>query len=530
MDQLSAFDKRIITTVNNQPVEIAEIPVISYEEFLDLNTRLLRDATHRHCVNLFGSRELAGGVINLDSEVKSEISNGDLLLYCCIADDELHKILISSTLVKLHESYASLTAVNHNFEGFERELNENFGIQYNDHPWLKPVRYSHDRHNPKVRMSDHPFLRAGGEELHEVGVGPVHAGVIEPGHFRFLCNGEQIMHLEIQLGYQHRGVEKLFLKKKKLIERSVLAEQITGDTVAGHTSVFANLWESLCGVEVNYERDFAKTVAAEIERMAIHTGDLAAICADIAYQLGNAVYGRLRTPLVNFFQEWGGNRLGKGLIRPARINYPFTEALKEKLLEILKDYEKDFDEMTEKFTSLPSTLSRMEKTGVVSYNRVLEIGTVGMSARMSGLTRDIRASHPYNLYGKLIDHKPVVKHHGDVYSRVQIRKEEIKQSIGYLRELMNHLPEERNDSFSFESWDKMTPMPGTFIVSLAEGWRGEICHCAVTGNQGELILYKIKDPSFHNWMALAQAVRDNGISDFPVCNKSFNLSYCGHDL
>jgi Ni,Fe-hydrogenase III large subunit len=155
---------------------------------------------------------------------------------------------------------------------------------------------------------------------------------------------------------------------------------------------------------------------------------------------------------------------------------------------------------------------------------VLEIGTVGMAARMSGLKRDIRASHPNNLYNQF-DHKPVVKRHGDVYSRVQIRKEEIRQSIGYIKELIKEVPDfQKPEDFNF------IPQKDKFIISLVEGWRGEICHCAITDEAGNLELYKVKDPSFHNWMALAQSVRNNDISDFPICNKSFSLSYCGHDL
>jgi Ni,Fe-hydrogenase III large subunit len=261
-----------------------------------------------------------------------------------------------------------------------------------------------------------------------------------------------------------------------------------------------------------------------LERIAIHTGDLAGVCADIGYQLGNSVFGRLRTPIVNFLQEWSGNRLSKGLIRAGKINFPFTNDHTLRLTDTFNAYEPDFFEMTQKLFNLPSALSRMEKTGVVTYDEVLEIGTVGMAARMSGLSRDIRLSHPHNLYNS-INHKPVIKHHGDVYSRVQIRKEEVRQSISCIRGLLQHVPE-----FKKPENIALIPQPERFIISLVEGWRGEICHCAITDNGGNLIMYKIKDPSHHNWMALAQAVRNNDISDFPICNKSFNLSYCGHDL
>lgn len=360
--------------------------------------------------------------------------------------------------------------------------------------------------------------------MHEVGVGPIHAGIIEPGHFRFICNGEQILHLEIQLGYQHRGIEQLIIENKKLLQRAIIAENITGDTVVGHTIAFSHVWESLCGFEATRDIEFARTLALELERIAVHTGDLSAVCADIAYQLGSSVFGRLRTPIINYFQEWGGNRLAKGLIRPGRNQFPFSVLLGDRLVNIFAKFEPDFNEMNKELFSLPSALSRFERTGVVSFDDVLKIGTVGMSARMSGLNRDIRTSHPYSLYTEL-DHEPIVKHHGDVYSRVQIRKQEVIQSIKHIKQLLNNIPTNISSDINLTK-----AKPDSFSIALVEGWRGEICHCAITNSDGDLLHYKVKDPSFHNWLALAMAVRNNEISDFPICNKSFNLSYCGHDL
>jgi len=496
-----------LTIRNNQVVPLSDIPLISYDFFKETNLRLMEESEARHCVNYFGYRE-----------------SGQIRLICCIADDTDHSIFITSAITPADAVLDSFTRPNANFERFEREIHENFGVEYRDHPWLKPLRYSYDRFDSSQKMENYPFVKVESDELHEVGVGPIHAGIIEPGHFRFICNGEQIMHLEIQLGYQHRGIERLFLQKSRVEERTILAENIAGDTVVGHTTAFANLWESLIGAETTNSLNFSRTIALELERIAIHTGDLAAICGDIAYQLGNSVYGRLRTPIVNFFQEWGGNRLAKGLVRVGRMNYPFTSELGDRLLDIFNAYEPDFNEITKKLWRLPSALSRMERTGELTTGEAREIGVVGMAARASGLERDVRKSHPGNLYHE-ISHQPVVKHHGDVYSRAQIRKEEIKQSISYIKELLQDIPD--NNDVNTEG---MIIQPNVFVISLVEGWRGEICHCAVTGKKGDLLLYKIKDPSFHNWMALAQAVRNNEISDFPVCNKSFNLSYCGHDL
>lgn len=496
-----------ITVNNQQSVPADTIPELGYPEFLELNISLVENHPERHCVLYFG--------YNYRKSIR---------LVCCIADDLLHNIMISSSVVKSDATLNSFSAKILSFEKFEREIHENFGIDFIDHPWLKPVRYPEEGSEYKLKMAEYPFFGIASEELHEVGVGPVHAGIIEPGHFRFVCNGEQILHLEIQLGYQHRGLEKLMLNKKKLIERTTLAEFIAGDSVVGHTSAFAYLMESLGGIKQNDEILFSRTLAQEIERIAIHTGDLSAMCTDVAYQLGSSVFGRLRTPIINFFQEWCGNRLSKGLIRAGYNPYPFTKELADRLIAILDAFEPDFIEMNKEISTLPSMLSRFERTGMLKYEQLLEIGTVGMSARMNALERDIRASHPYGIYGTL-NHAPVIKHHGDVFSRFQIRKEEVLQSIAYIREIVKQIP----DSNTFKK-AVITLKPESFVLSLTEGWRGEICHAAVTDSNGDFVIYKVKDPSFHNWLALGLAVRNNEISDFPICNKSFDLSYCGHDL
>lgn len=493
---------------NNTSIPLNTVPVLRYEDFLALNVGLMK-SEDRHCVQYFGFPHRSG-----------------LKLICCIADDSDASILVSSAEINpdVTRDYPSFTAHHLGFHLFERVLHENFGIVFINHPWLKPVRYPVDRKNKTSRIKDYPFYQIRSEELHEVGVGPIHAGIIEPGHFRFICNGEQILHLEIQLGYQHRGLEQMFLSKKRLLQRALLAETVAGDSVAAHTTAFANLWETLCGYEATADMSFSRTLAIELERMAMHTGALSAISTDIGYQLGSAVFGRLRTPLINFFQEWCGNRLAKSLIRPGENPFHFSSELATRLGEVFNDYERDFDEMWKEFHTLPSALARLEKTGVVSRDLSSSVGAVGMAARASGLSRDIRSTHPHDLYG---DFSPlsIIKHHGDVGSRTKIRHDEITQSLYYLKKIIR-----KPAAATAKIKPLSSPKAGAFGISMTEGWRGEICHCAVTDETGELIQYKIKDPSMHNWLLLALAVRNNEISDFPVCNKSFDLSYCGHDL
>jgi Ni,Fe-hydrogenase III large subunit len=491
---------------NDQSVPLSSIPEMGYQQMMETNLLLMNEPSN-HVVNYYG--------FPYHSRVK---------LICCIANDCDHTICVSSAVVYTNVTLHSFAAHHLAFEKFEREIGENFGIGYTDHPWMKPVRYAHDRVDRSKTIASYPFFRIDSEELHEVGVGPIHAGVIEPGHFRFICNGEQILHLEIQLGYQHRGIEKLFLERKKLLQRTTLAESIAGDTVVGHTTAFSNLWESLCNYEIDADIEFARVLGLELERIAIHTGDLSAMCTDVAYQLGSSVFGRLRTPIINYFQIWCGNRLAKSLIRPGRTNFPYTRELGDKLTSVFDAYEPDFLEMCDELFSLPSALARFEKTGTVTAQQATMIGAVGMTARTSGMVRDVRASHPFGLYDMLM-HQPVTKRHGDVYSRAQIRREEVKQSMRYIRHLLQNIPDEVKDRKPLSK-----PAANRFAISLVEGWRGEICHCAITGDEGELVHYKVKDPSIHNWLALALAVRNNEISDFPISNKSFDFSYCGHDL
>jgi len=495
-----------ITIKNYERIVFTSIPTLPYEQFVPVILEELMVNNACHCINYFGYPH-----------------NGKIQLICCIANDNEHTIHVTSTIATPGATFPSLTAHRISFHFFEREIYEQFGIQFTDHPWLKPVRYAYNRADEQQTIANYPFYSIDSEELHEVGVGPIHAGIIEPGHFRFICNGEQILHLEIQLGYQHRGMEQLFLDKTKLLQRATLAENIAGDTVIGHASTFARTWESLCDTIATPSIQFERALALEHERIAIHTGDLSAMCTDLAYQLGSSVFGRLRTPIINYFQEWAGNRFAKGLIRPGKTNFPFSPYLRQRWHEVIDAFEPDFIEMYDTLSDLPSALSRMEKTGIINKDTASTIGMVGMAARASGLKRDIRSSHPEGWTNTT--HQPIIKKHGDVFSRVQIRKEEVLQSIGYIKQMLEYLPTQNEPTIEMQN-----PKPNSFVIGLTEGWRGEICHCAITDETGNLQLYKIKDPSVHNWLALALSVRNNEISDFPICNKSFDLSYCGNDL
>jgi Ni,Fe-hydrogenase III large subunit len=505
------MEKNYIEIQNNgASVLRKDIPVLSYPDFYDLVKELLADQDC-HCVAYFA--------FPIDIQLK---------FICCVANDRTSNIAIFSHIEK-REGLAleSLTSEIFAMHVFEREIHENFGVQFLNHPWLKPIRYPFDRFDRLKVMDNYPFYQIDSDELHEVGVGPIHAGVIEPGHFRFICNGEKVLHLEIHLGYQHRGIEKLMIEKDNPLQRMILAESIAGDSVVAHGLAHAGLIESLAGINVNENLQIERNIALELERIAIHIGDTAALCMDVAYQFGQVVNEALRTTIINTTQLWCGNRFGKGLIRPGGTNYPSSFEFINEMLKTLDDSGKRYMDITDRIYSLPSVLSRFDGIGIFTKEQAKLIGAVGMAARITGIARDIRKSHPFQ-YFKNFAIEPVTQTSGDVLARGMLRNLEARQSIGFIKQWTEILGKEKGNQSKPDYTYKL--QPDSFAISLTEGWRGEICHSAVTDKDGKIVHYKIKDPSLHNWMALALAVRNQEISDFPVCNKSFNLSYCGNDL
>ena len=503
-------NNKYCTIVNNEAINIKAIPVITYSEFSYLIIHLLQD-NYNHCVNYFAFAD-----------------KKDLQFIACIANDKdgtihlLSHILYNSEKQELHSITPSVPALHL----FEREIHENYGVHFIDHPWLKPVRQPHNRADKNTSINDYPFYSIKSEELHEVGVGPIHAGIIEPGHFRFICNGENVLHLEIQGGWQHRGIEQLMIEKDTLLKRNILAESIAGDTAVGHSITFAHAIESLANIDISEHLSVERALALELERIAIHVGDISALCTDIAYSLGSNIFGILRTGIINFTQAWCGNRLGKGMVRIGGINAPFTEELKTKLIKTLDDFEFQFNELAHRTFKLPSVENRFDNIGTISEQQARTIGAVGMVARMANIQRDIRISHPSEGFKKY-PIQSIVLPKGDVFSRFLLRRKEIKESIKWIRTVLER---ESFNSLTEKPITKVNLKTNSFVVSLTEGWRGEICHCAITDEKGNLLHYKIKDPSIHHWKALELSLRNLEISDFPINNKSYNLSYCGSDL
>lgn len=501
-----------ITDNTSCAVALADIPEVEYAAlYNDLKERLQEE--RYHIAHYFATPD-----------------GNRLKFFLVLLDDEQHKVMLSSFAMDYYEDVAlpSLTALHPAVHPFEREISELYNVEFDSNPWSKPLRFSFDRRNRNSTIDTYPFYTIEGDSLHEVNVGPIHAGIIEPGAFRFICNGENVLHLEIALGYQHRGVEKEFSSTDNRLRQTLLSESIAGDSAVAHATTFANVVEKLSGKSVSQNLIKERAVALELERMAMHIADTGALSMDIGYQLGQVACEALRTLTINTTQAWCGNRFGKGMIRPLGTNKPLTEAKRKMILDNVAEISRRYEEVRNDIKSSPTILARFEECGVVPKSEMHRIGGVGMAARASGLKRDIRASHPFGGFAlECVKHQSVVKQHGDVMSRLMVRANEVLQSAEYIKQIL----ESYEVSGEYSRPDYTSALAADSLsFALTEGWRGEICHVAITDKSGQIATYKVKEPSLHNWLALALAVRGEGISDFPICNKSFNLSYCGHDL
>jgi len=456
----------------------------------------------------------------------------DLALYAVLADDAAGALRILRARLGAPR-YPALTPVCPQAHLFEREIAEQTGIIPEGHPWLKPVRF----HLPWNGAPDPwqrggrptpgaaEFFRVEGDEVHEVAVGPVHAGVIEPGHFRFQCHGERVFHLEIALGYQHRGVEKALVGGPHPLSLKH-AETACGDSSIAHAWAYCRVLEGLAGVEVPPRAELVRGVALELERAANHVGDLGALSGDVGFLPTASFCGRIRGDWLNLTAEVCGSRLGRDWLRPGGLRQDLDPAMAARLLPAVARAWEDTRDAVELLWGAASVMVRFEAAGRVDPAQARDIGLVGVAARACGMGRDVRRDHPFGPYA--LHPVPLSQaESGNVHSRAWVRWLELRESSRFLAEALTALA---GGEATPKSEPLPPPAPDHLCVALTEGWRGEVLHLAWTDAQGRFARYKVVDPSFHNWFGLALALRGEQISDFPLCNKSFNLSYCGHDL
>jgi Ni,Fe-hydrogenase III large subunit/Ni,Fe-hydrogenase III component G len=419
---------------------------------------------------------------------------------------------------------------------FERQIRSLMGITADgnpdDRPWIKhedwpadawPLRKTFDPGQKLLRVpGEYRWVRTGGEGVYEIPVGPVHAGIIEPGHFRFQAMGEDILNLEEKLGYVHKGIEKRF-ESLSWHDGARLAARISGDTTVAHSLTYARAVEALTGTVLPDRAHWLRALFLERERIANHLGDLGAICNDVAFAVMLYQFHRLKEVVVRTNRELFGHRFLMDRIVPGGVTDDLDGAAIKILLDELSWLVREFERLVTIYDENSSFEDRVRDTGILRPEQARDLCVVGIVARASGLNLDCRIHHPFPPYDRIPVRVPVLIS-GDVHARAWVRVEEVRESIRLLREILRTLPEGKVFS------PVGTPMPDRSGFAAVEGWRGEILTWVQSGPNGEINRCMVRDPSSVNWLGLEQCIHGNIVPDFPLCNKSFNQSYSGHDL
>lgn len=421
----------------------------------------------------------------------------------------------------------------------ERHTQDMFGIAFLDHPdirrWTRHHAWKEGSYPLRAEFplsgiitsrtpadSDYAFVPVLGNGVYEIPVGPVHAGIIEPGHFRFHAVGEDVLSLEQRLGYVHKGIEKLATgRNPEGLAR--LAARVSGDSTVAHTWAACMAMERACGVTVPPVALGIRAILAERERVANHLGDIGAVCNDVGFTFAHMQCSRLREDWQRLNQSVFGHRLLMDRVIPGGVFRKLTHQCKELLKEQNQLLSQELERLLFILDDQPSLDDRLMNTGILSPDDARYLGVVGFVGKASGIDYDLRRDHRYAPYDRLTVESPCTSN-GDVAARVQVRADEIRHSLSLLTQLLETLP----DGPVQVEWPTTTTTGEG--IGLVEGWRGEIVCYVRVDEDGRVLRFFPRDPSWFSWPALERLIHGNIVADFPVCNKSVNGSYSGHDL
>ncbi|NCB52435.1 MAG: pyridine nucleotide-disulfide oxidoreductase [Clostridia bacterium] len=462
---------------------------------------------------------------------------GSYAIYYVFADRENGQLIIIKTPVdKDKMEIRSISEKVHAAALYEREINDLFGIVPVGHPDAKrlvlhgnwpdgeyPLRREFDgKHRPDFAHREMTFQKVTGEGVFEIPVGPIHAGIIEPGHFRFSVAGEPIINLEAQLYYVHKGIEKMC--EGQSIERCLyVSERISGDETFANSLCYCQAIEKIAGVKIPPRAQYSRVLFAELERLTSHLGDLAGVCLDAAYGFATFQFRMMRGWAYAAADELCGMRFLRSVNKLGGIRRDFVSGKEKSLIEKLQKIRKELADTVEIIRSNSLFADRVENTGILASVTACDLNAVGPGGRASGMGFDVRKSFPYEAYSRLEFRIPGYSD-GDINCRMNVKIDECFESI----ELMIKAIEAMPGGGVLEPVNAVAPY--RFAFGLTEAPRGENVHWVMTGEGNTVFRYKIRTPSFCNWPAVCHAVKGNIVPDFPLINKSFNLSYAGNDL
>ena len=520
-DYLARLDERVVRYQHPDPRTLAPAQ------------RVLLDVTHWRV-----AAEIAAELGYRHAGIWADQTGEHFILRACLAVQGDYLVL-ETTIPVTDPVIASHTPCFPGVDRMERHLRDMFGIVFLDHPdsrrWSRHQAWPENQYPLRDDFpvagcepgrtpadSDYPFNTVHGSSVYQIPVGPVHAGIIEPGHFRFHAMGERVLSLEERLGYVHKGIEKIAVGREPA-GLAKLAGRVSGDSSVAHTWAACMAMERAAGTSVPARAVALRAVLAERERIANHLGDIGAVCNDVGFTFAHMQCSRLRETWQRVNQSVFGHRLLMDSIVPGGVRGDVSPETVELLLQQNRKLSSEFETLAPVLDDHPSLEDRLDDTGELSAEDARRLGAIGYVGKASGLDYDLRRDHRYAPYDRLQVSSPCLTE-GDVAARVQVRVEEIRQSLILLDELLKDLPE---GAVSIP-WPETTPAGEG--IGLVEGWRGEILSYVRFGKDGRVARFFPRDPSWFTWPALERLILGNIVPDFPVCNKSVNGSYSGHDL